>query len=169
MGASQLTKRPVAVEPEIRQAQVAAVLERIESGESENAACNAVGINRLTFRYSALKAGAVNEYARACVALAHQQVESIDKSIEEMREGVIDAAQARVEIEARKWLASKFLPKQYGDRVQLAGDKESPLNPNPGLDVSLLTTEERQALRLLLNATVERMRERDERAIEDKT
>jgi hypothetical protein len=30
-----------------------------------------------------------------------------------MRAGLIDAAKARVEIDARKWLASKFLPRIY--------------------------------------------------------
>lgn len=30
-------------------------------------------------------------------------------------------------IDARKWVASKLKPKKYGDRVQVAGDAESPL------------------------------------------
>jgi hypothetical protein len=36
-----------------------------------------------------------------------------------MRNGVIDAAQARVELDARKWFASKFLPKRYGDKAEV--------------------------------------------------
>ena len=36
-----------------------------------------------------------------------------------MRSGVLDAQQARVELDARKWFASKFLPKRFGDRLEL--------------------------------------------------
>lgn len=34
---------------------------------------------------------------------------------------------AKLRVDARKWLASKMLPKKYGDKLELAGDKESPL------------------------------------------
>lgn len=32
-----------------------------------------------------------------------------------------------LQIDARKWLLSKRLPKRYGDRLELAGDKDAPL------------------------------------------
>ena len=107
---------PVAVD---RTEQVKAVLALIEQGSSERGACEAVGINRLTFRSAALKAGAVDQYARACEALAQHQVEALESAIGDMRNGVIDAGMARVEIDTRKWLASKFLPKRYGDKLEL--------------------------------------------------
>lgn len=96
------------------------VIARIEGGESERAACEAEGINRGTFRSAALKQGAADQYARATIALAHAQVEKLEQTIDDMRSGVIDAQMARVEIDARKWFASKFLPKQYGDKVDVA-------------------------------------------------
>lgn len=34
---------------------------------------------------------------------------------------------SRLQIDARKWLLSKMLPKKYGDKLELAGDKTSPL------------------------------------------
>jgi hypothetical protein len=34
---------------------------------------------------------------------------------------------ARLRIEARKWIASRLLPKKYGDRTILAGDADNPL------------------------------------------
>lgn len=34
---------------------------------------------------------------------------------------------SRLRIETRKWIASKLKPKKYGDKLELAGDKESPL------------------------------------------
>lgn len=36
-----------------------------------------------------------------------------------MRNGTIDASQARVEIDTRKWIASKILSKRYGDKLEL--------------------------------------------------
>ena len=110
-----------------RTEQVAAVLALIEDGKSENASCLQVGINRATFRAAALKAGAGDEYARALSALAGEQVEKLEAAIQDMREGVIDAAQARVEIEARKWFASKFLPKRYGDKLEHTGAGGGPV------------------------------------------
>jgi hypothetical protein len=102
-----------------RSEQVKAVLALVEDGMSENAACLQVGINRATFRAAALKVTAGDSYARALEALAQDQVEKAEQVIEDMRNGVIDAQQARVELDARKWFASKFLPKRYGDKAEV--------------------------------------------------
>lgn len=114
------------VKPE-RAEQVQAVLALIDDGMSENAACIEVGINRATFRAAALRVGAGDSYARALEALATDQVEKLEQTIQDMRDGVIDASMARVEVDARKWFASKFLPRQYGDRIQHANDPDSPM------------------------------------------
>ena len=37
---------------------------------------------------------------------------------------------SKLMIDARKWLASKLLPKKYGDRLELAGDSDNPININ---------------------------------------
>ncbi len=110
-----------------RTEQVQAVIALIEGGKSERAACMEVGIDRGTFRFAALKTGAASQYAGALEALAADQVASLELAIDDMRAGTIDAAMARVEIDARKWFASKFLPKRYGDRQVLAGDPDAPL------------------------------------------
>ena len=99
--------------------QVRRVLELVEDGMSEAAACREVGVNRATFRAAALKVTAGDAYARALEALAQDQVEKAEQVIEDMRNGVIDAQQARVELDARKWFASKFLPKRYGDKAEV--------------------------------------------------
>lgn len=104
-----------------RDAQVLEVIARIEAGESERAACQAVGINRNTFRAAALKSTVAEQYARALEALAQDQIEKLEQTIEDMRDGKIDANMARVEIDARKWFASKFLPRRYGDKVEVSG------------------------------------------------
>jgi len=35
--------------------------------------------------------------------------------------------QARLRVDARRWLLAKLLPKRYGDRVELVGDASAPL------------------------------------------
>lgn len=109
------------VTPEQRAEQVKAVIALMEEGSSEHAACIEVGIDRNTFRSAALKVGAANDYARACEALAQAQVAKLEAAIDEARNGVIDVQVARLEVDTRKWLASKMLPKRYGDRLELDG------------------------------------------------
>ena len=99
--------------------QVRRVLELIEDGMSERSACAEVGISRSTFRTTALRVNSGDHYARALEALAQDQVEKAEQVIEDMRAGVIDAQQARVELDVRKWFASKFLPKRYGDKAEV--------------------------------------------------
>lgn len=36
-------------------------------------------------------------------------------------------ARSRLRVEARKWIAAKLKPRKYGDKLELAGNKESPL------------------------------------------
>jgi hypothetical protein len=102
-----------------RAEQVRRVIELVEGGMSEAAACREVGVNRATFRAAALKVTSGDAYARALEALAADQIEKAEQVIEDMRNGVIDAQQARVELDARKWFASKFLPKRYGDKAEV--------------------------------------------------
>jgi hypothetical protein len=115
-----------------RAEQVRRVIELVEDGMSERAACAEVGISRATFRTTALKVASGDQYARALEALAADQVEKAEQVIEDMRAGVIDAQQARVELDVRKWFASKFLPKRYGDKVDLEH------SGNVGLTVNVL-------------------------------
>lgn len=103
-------------------ARVKAVLDRIEAGESERSACKAENVSRSSFRTMALRSGVDDQYARALEMLAQDQVEAMEKTLEDMRTGTIDASMARVEIDARKWFASKFLPKRYGDKLDLTSD-----------------------------------------------
>lgn len=39
----------------------------------------------------------------------------------------IDPQQKRIMVDTRKWLASKFKPKKYGDRIAVAGEPDNPL------------------------------------------
>jgi hypothetical protein len=99
--------------------KIVKVLELMENGTSERKACETVGIPRATFRTTALRAGAGDHYARALESLAMDQIEKAELTIEDMRNGTLDAQQARVELDARKWFASKFLPKRFGDKIDM--------------------------------------------------
>jgi hypothetical protein len=110
-------------------AKVAKVIELIEGGKSENAACQEAGISRSTFRTTALRHNAGDNYAKALHGLAHDQVEKLEQTIQDMRDGTLDPAIGRIEVDARKWFASKFLPKQFGDRQTTV--HEDPQGNNP--------------------------------------
>ncbi len=98
------------------------ILERMKKGQSERSACDDEGISRFVFRHRALREQMGSKYAEALEALAASQVEKLEQTIEDMRSGVVDAAMARVEIDARKWFASKFLPRRYGESMNLKND-----------------------------------------------
>ena len=99
-------------------AKIEAVLALIEAGESENAACKAAGINRGTFRSAVLRFGLADVYARACEALARDQVEQLEATITDMREGRITTDVGRIEADTRKWIASKLFKQTWGDKLQ---------------------------------------------------
>lgn len=104
--------------------QIERVLSLMEEGNSERKACETVGINRATFRSAALKAAVDDQYARALEGLAADQIEKMEQTIEDMRAKTVDAQMARVEIDARKWFASKLLPKKYGDKLDMTSGGE---------------------------------------------
>lgn len=106
------------------EAKVAAVLSYIEEGMSERSACEKADIKRSTFRTTALRHQSGDQYARALYGLAHDQIEKLEQTIQDMRAGTLDPAIGRIEVDARKWFASKFLPKQFGDKVALTGDAD---------------------------------------------
>ena len=77
----------------------------------------------------------LSEYPEFAEQYAKAKVESADAfqdKINDVSDGVLDGryepAAARVAMDGYKWTASKLKPKKYGDRMQLAGDPESPLN-----------------------------------------
>lgn len=112
-----------------RAAQAEQVLALIESGESERAACETVGINRATFRAAALRIGAGDQYVRACEGLARDQVEKIEAVLQDARDGTITPEIARLELDARKWVASRLFRKTWGDKgsVELTGKDGGPV------------------------------------------
>lgn len=68
-----------------------------------------------------------DNYARGRDMRADARFDKIGEVIEDMRDGEIDAQQARVEIDALKWMAGREAPKRYGDRLDVAGVDNAPL------------------------------------------
>lgn len=130
MSTNQLARKKISkVTPE----QIQRIISLIESGSSERAACKMVGVNRPTFRNAALRHEADSQYAHALEALAADQIEKMEQTIEDMRAGVVDSSMARVELDARKWFASKLLPKKYGDKLDVTSGGQA--LPTPILGV----------------------------------
>jgi hypothetical protein len=84
------------------------------------------------------------QYARAVIALARDQTEKLDQVIEEMRAGEISPEIAKIEIDARKWFASKLDKRTWGDKV--AVEQSGSVTLNRGVDTSLLTDDQLAAL-----------------------
>ncbi len=55
---------------------------------------------------------------------------------------------SRLRVDTRKWIASKLLPKRYGDKLQHTGEGGGPIRVRP--DLSKLTDEELNALERIL-------------------
>lgn len=82
-----------------------------------------------------------DDYARARDCRADARSEDIDADVDELHtvqhqiaSGEIDGkagnaivSAIRARIDTRKWQAGKEAPKRYGERLELAGDKEAPL------------------------------------------
>lgn len=75
--------------------------------------------------------GFSSQYARACEI----RTESFAEEIVDIADTEPDPSKARNRIDARKWVASKLLPKKYGDAMTLKGDKDNPLRFAKPIDI----------------------------------
>lgn len=110
-----MAKAPVRYSPEVADA----ILERISAGKSLREVCRADGMpNEASVREWAFddREGFGTRFARAtmvgCAGLADEILEIADRASDKD-----SAAAARVQVDARKWLLSKLLPKIYGDKL----------------------------------------------------
>jgi hypothetical protein len=101
------------------------ICERIANGESLRAICKTKGIPTTTTVKRWLRE---NEAFRAQYVRAREdQADFYADEIITIADSAEDWSKARLQVDARKWVASKLLPKKYGDRVQLSGDESAPL------------------------------------------
>lgn len=92
--------------------------------------------------------GFADEYAKA----RNTGMDALAESIVDIADTDPDPARARVRVDARKWIASKILPRKYGDRHVLSGDPEAPIQHSHSIDFSGLSRAEREAVRSILEA-----------------
>lgn len=104
------------------------ICEAIASGVSLREFCSEDSApNRSTvFRWLEQNEGFRDQYARA----RESQAETYADEIVDIADEAEDAQLARLQIDARKWAASKLAPKKYGDKVtqELTGAEGAPLD-----------------------------------------
>ena len=93
-------------------------------------------------QYTRAREEQADTYADEIIAIADEQPEIIavvDKKTGALIEHKLDGAFLQWQknrIEARKWTAMKLKPKKYGDKVQVGGDPENPLEvKNEAMDI----------------------------------
>ncbi len=102
------------------------ILDRLESGEALTKICKDDGLpSAPTFlRWCDKEQGLAEQYARATQlgydARAEQAVEDA-KSAK-------DAALGRLAFDADRWWLGKRAPKKYGEKLELSGDADNPMN-----------------------------------------
>jgi hypothetical protein len=91
------------------------VLEQIANGKSLRAICEPEGMPAPSTIVSWLQEdkALAEQYAHA----RERQADFYADEIIEIADAASDPAKARLQVDARKWKASKLAPKRYGDRV----------------------------------------------------
>jgi len=111
------------------------VLEGMMSGLSAFKACKAAGVPNSTFSTWLVDDAELSErYARAREVLIEKMASDL-MDIADTPVGSTDSGQTdsgavqkqRLQVDTRKWLLSKLAPKRYGDKLELSGDQNNPL------------------------------------------
>ena len=100
-------------------------------------------------QYASAREVQAEVWADEIVAIADD--ESSDFFTDEKGKVVLDhqnVQRSRLRVDARKWIASKLLPKRYGDKLQHTGEGGGPIRVRP--DLSKLTNEELDVLERIL-------------------
>ena len=96
------------------------VLTRIAEGESVRGIAKDYDVPRRTLLHWLHGDDLERQYRIALEARALHHAEKVEDLIHKVEQGEIDPHSARVAIDSRKWLASKFYPKQFGEKQALA-------------------------------------------------
>lgn len=112
-------------------------------------ACKAAGVPNSTFmRWLDDDEKLAERYARAREDLiehiASETIAIADEPVPVTNNGSTDSGavqKQRLQVDTRKWLLAKLAPKKYGDRIELAGDRDNPIKVEQTIDVSKLGTD----------------------------
>jgi len=94
--------------------------------------------------YTRAREDQADTLADEIIAIADEQPEIIavtDKKTGALIEHKLDSAfllWQKNRIDARKWTAMKLKPRKYGDRLQVAGSKEEPMEVNAKIEATSL-------------------------------
>lgn len=120
-----------------------AVLAEISTGISVVKACEAVGVNRNTFKAMAQESEELHtKYAHARVRCADSQFEKIEELEQELQDGEIDHQTYRALMDSMKWRLARMKPQSYGDAKKVdhvSSDKS--MSPNK-IEIVALEEEE---------------------------
>jgi hypothetical protein len=115
---------------------VSAICEAIAQGDSLRKACQAHNVSESTFRLWEKEDSSIStQYAQARETRANRWAEEfieISDTIQTSDNAQLDRNEierAKLRLDARKWIVSRILPKQYGDRVQnvVSGPNDGPV------------------------------------------
>ena len=95
------------------------VFEKIELGATDRSIAREFNFSRCTL-WKSLKTPELHEkYVQAQEGRAILHAHKIEDMLDKVESGEMDFNIARVSIDARKWLATKYYPRMFGERQQL--------------------------------------------------
>lgn len=129
-----MAKKPAKKEPspseKLKAIGIEAICKGISDGMSLREWCRKNGFAIVTV-HSWIDADKerAEQYAHAREARAEAKFEHLDEIGEQAAraETAVEVAGLRLKSDNLKWTLSRMNPKKYGDKLELAGDKESPL------------------------------------------
>jgi hypothetical protein len=122
------------------------ICRRLADGESLNHICKSKGypaestvrywvlddVDGFAAKYARARAVGYERLAEDILRIADTPMIGIKTKINEKGEAEITEGDMiehrRLQVDSRKWMLAKMLPKKYGDRTTLAGDPEAPLS-----------------------------------------
>ena len=112
-----------------KQTRADAVVGFIHGGMSLRRAAEAAGVPTSTFlRWCSEDTDLADRYARARDSMIDAMADDLLTIADKPAADSVEAQKHRLQVDARKWLLSKLAPKRYGDRLEVAGDKDAPLS-----------------------------------------
>lgn len=76
-----------------------------------------------------------NLYTRSIQDKAEMLIFEINQTMADVRFGILDASQGRLIIDTYKWLASKFYPKMFGEKIDHTTDGEKINSQQPVINI----------------------------------
>jgi hypothetical protein len=108
--------------PDVRfsQAIFDTICERLSNGESLRGICRDDGMPQVStvWRWMVDNEERRNQYMRA----REEQADTLADEIVAIADNATDAQIARLQVDARKWFASKVAPKKYGDKTDITSN-----------------------------------------------